>query len=218
MATAKSSSAPKQKTDHRRFWEKVSQGPNGCWEWCWSINKAGYGRFYHQGQCIGAHRFAYLDFYKDIPDRLVLDHLCRNRRCVNPFHLEPVTAVVNTMRGYGAGVLNKAKTHCPVGHPYDEHTYPVRGGARGCAPCMAVSRKKYEKSEKGKETLKRIRKEYFADSVNLNRMRDHRRKSYYRNKNNECYISPEAKEAMRKYKREWAQKKRLENRNAATPA
>ena len=86
-----------------RFWAKVE--PAGfCWNWVGTVNDQGYGRFYITSgmtgrRTIAAHRFAYEDLVGPIPDGMLLDHLCRNRACVNPDHVEPVTSRENTVRG-----------------------------------------------------------------------------------------------------------------------
>lgn len=84
-----------------RFWSKVSgSDATSCWEWTGAKVEKGYGLFtISDGNSIRAHRFAYLQMIGEIPDGLVLDHLCRNRGCVNPWHLEPVTVAINNRRG-----------------------------------------------------------------------------------------------------------------------
>lgn len=100
----------------------------GCWVWQGYRTAHGYGR-------IGAdyaHRLTYELVVGPIPDGLQLDHLCRNRGCCNPAHLEPVTMAENIRRGYGHG----SETHCPQGHPYDEaNTYRPKRGGRMCRTC-----------------------------------------------------------------------------------
>jgi hypothetical protein len=85
---------------------------------------------------VCAHRFAYELFVDEIPDGLTLDHLCRNPRCVNPGHLEPVTQRENTLRGISPVAVNAAKTHCKHGHLLDEaNTYMTNAGSRQCRTC-----------------------------------------------------------------------------------
>ncbi|WP_249139118.1 DNA (cytosine-5-)-methyltransferase [Actibacterium sp. MT2.3-13A] len=87
-------------TDHERFWSKVEK-TESCWDWTAALNEKGYGIFWSndQDRSVRAHRFAYEQIDGEIPDGLELDHLCRNRKCVNPAHLEPVTGKENTRRG-----------------------------------------------------------------------------------------------------------------------
>ena len=93
----------------------------GCWNWTGAINSAGYGtmraiRFgYLAGECY-THRIMYGIMKNKIPDGLHADHLCRNPRCCNPYHLEAVTPAQNVLRGNGACALNARKTHCVHGH------------------------------------------------------------------------------------------------------
>lgn len=82
-----------------RFWEKVSvAGPNECWQWRGSVTAGGYGNFKFAGSNEYAHRAAYMLSVGEIPEGLHIDHLCRNRLCVNPAHLEPVTQRENNAR------------------------------------------------------------------------------------------------------------------------
>lgn len=110
------------------FLSKIRKDPNGCWIWTAAINGNGYGRFREWS----AHRFSWLLHKGEVPAGLYLDHLCRNRACVNPDHLEPVTNQENTQRG-GRGDL---MTHCPKGHPRDNEWSQGNGeGKRTCRAC-----------------------------------------------------------------------------------
>lgn len=113
------------------FREKVTV-VDGCWKWGGKISRQrGYGYIYHRGREYVAHRVFYVALVGEVPPGLDLDHLCRNRWCVNPSHLEPVTRQVNLLRGRNR---NREKTHCPVGHTLADAYIDGRGG-RSCRAC-----------------------------------------------------------------------------------
>jgi hypothetical protein len=121
-----------------RFWAKVNAPSDGCWQWVGCINAEGYGRFNFDGVITNAHRASYRLFVGEIPPGLVIDHLCRNRSCVNPDHLELVTNKENILRGVGAGAQAARMIECPKGHPLDEdNTYVAPGSKkRRCRSCV----------------------------------------------------------------------------------
>jgi len=131
---------PKPRSVSERFWPKVdfwAVQPNGwhCWEWTASKDASGYGRF---DKSLRAHRVAYELKAGPIPDGLDLDHLCRNRACVRPDHLEPVTRSENLRRSPLMGVGHTSMTHCKRGHEFsDENTYHSSAGKRHCRTCRA---------------------------------------------------------------------------------
>ncbi len=109
--------------------------PNPCWEWTASRDGDGYGRVGVEGKSRKASTYAYEVLRGPVPDGLEPDHLCRNRACVNPFHLELVTHKVNVARG-NAGLAQSLRTHCSKGHPYDaNNTIYYASGKRGCHIC-----------------------------------------------------------------------------------
>lgn len=118
---------------------------NGCWMWKAAIFKmSGYGALEMGGSTRCAHRVVYELLRGPVPSGLQLDHLCRKRYCVNPAHLEAVTAKVNVNRGRR---YNSEKTCCRNGHPYNEaNTYwrPLRDEkvGRGCRICRCETVRK----------------------------------------------------------------------------
>ena len=121
-----------------RFLDKISfgHGPGACWTWMGGDSGNGYGRFSWRGKERAAHRLAYRAARGRIPDGLEIDHLCRNRACVNPEHMEAVTRKVNALRGISFSAVNAKKVHCPRGHPLSrENTYRDPQGGRECRVC-----------------------------------------------------------------------------------
>lgn len=123
----------------------------GCLEWTGSQNGHGYGQIKVGGRPEKVHRLMYQLWVGEIPEGLSIDHLCRNRICAAPDHLEAVTLSENTRRQLESiGHHNAKKTHCPQGHPYDEENtrYATRGTGRVCRPCRAESNRLYRLRKK----------------------------------------------------------------------
>jgi len=123
-----------------RFLSKVShQGE--CWEWIAFRDRDGYGKFFtHKvnGCAVKeyAHRWAYSRWRGDIPEGMQIDHLCRNRACVRPEHLEAVTAKVNNSRSNSLSAQRARKTHCVRGHPLEgANVHITTKGQRRCRTC-----------------------------------------------------------------------------------
>lgn len=141
-----------QDQDHTlRLLSRGVAGPNGCIVWTGAVNNRGYGQIRTHGVLAYVHRSVYELLVAPIGDGAVLDHLCHNRdaacaggeecrhrRCINPYHLEPVTPGENQHRSpHTLASIHGSKTHCLRGHPFDARNTYVRpdNGGRQCKQC-----------------------------------------------------------------------------------
>ena len=110
----------------------------GCWLWT-AATTNGYGVVQINGKLQRAHRVVYEALIGKIPEGLEIDHLCRNRSCVNPAHMEPVTGRENIARGESKSAIHSRQTHCKAGHEFTpENTYLRKRGhktERFCREC-----------------------------------------------------------------------------------
>ncbi len=127
-----------------RLMAKVVKQEGGCWVWT-GLTRAGYGRIKDKGHMVSAHRATYEHFRGPIPAGLQIDHLCRNRSCVNPDHLEPVDNRTNAMRGSAPSIALYLKQRCSKGHDLSTGNYYVlkSRGARLCKECSRQYRERY---------------------------------------------------------------------------
>lgn len=130
-----------------RFFQQVSL-KDDCWEWTGSKNLRGYGNFYTGSQVYGAHRFIGIIFHgKDFNTNKVIDHLCRNPSCVNPYHMELVTSLENTLRGDNHVAIRAKSNKCFRGHLYSKSNLLQRKANSGnivrqCKKCKQYLRRK----------------------------------------------------------------------------
>jgi hypothetical protein len=104
-----------QRTLQDRLLTKIDRS-GACWTWTGRKSTSGYGQIRIAGKTCYAHRVSYELFVGPIPEGLVIDHLCRNRACINPDHLEVVTAAVNTLRGHSPSQMTRRTGICQRGH------------------------------------------------------------------------------------------------------
>lgn len=135
-----------------RFWEKVDKagsipeyrpelGP--CWNWVGNKTAGGYGQFViRHGKLVYAHRYAYEALRGPIPATLQIDHLCRVRACVNPWHMEPVTNRENMLRGEAPTAKTWRSNACRRGHAFDEQNTVRYQGTRHCRTCIRLGAKR----------------------------------------------------------------------------
>jgi HNH endonuclease len=126
-----------------RIFERLAKTANGCWLWTGMLNSNGYGLVKHDGRRLMVHRVAYELRIGSIPDGLYLDHLCRDRACCNPSHLEPVTNGTNVLRGVGYAARNARKTQCVNGHPLSGKNLLLSNGVRVCRTCKRAASRRH---------------------------------------------------------------------------
>lgn len=123
--------------------KNIAVDPGGCWRWTGHVHTTGYGRTSIGKRLLYTHRVAYELWHSAIPTGLQIDHLCRNRLCCNPAHLEPVTNIINARRGERA-----TKTRCVHGHEYTATGVYYGHGRRRCRACQ-LARQKRRYAERG---------------------------------------------------------------------
>lgn len=122
-----------------------------CIPWPGRLNSYGYGIIYYNYSDRPAHRFLYQLAFGKLPKGTHVDHLCRNRSCINLSHLEPVTIRENILRGVGVAAVNARKTKCKRGHPLSGYNLIPNGCGRGCRECKLIWTREARSRKKAKQ-------------------------------------------------------------------
>lgn len=138
-----------------RFRSRIKKSSESdCHVWTGPLDKDGYGSFYLRRKNRRAHRAAWYDMHGPIPEGLVVNHICKNRACVNAQHLQVVTAGENTLRDSTTiSAINARKVHCPQGHPYDRRYRNGKGYQRCCSICESAKKSRLRKKWRAEDTL-----------------------------------------------------------------
>jgi len=136
-------------SEKTRLFSKIFIDPiTNCWNWTFARDKFGYGFFRYKGNTYRVHRFMYAYLIGKIPTAKygkgipVFDHLCKNRSCCNPKHLELVTQKINLLRGSSQMAINTKKIHCIKGHLLPKAKKESHDGkpTRRCIICRRANR------------------------------------------------------------------------------
>jgi hypothetical protein len=122
--------------------EKVAKTESECWLWLGPNNGNGYGTINVLGKQSYVHRLMFIYYKGEIPEGKEIDHLCRNRGCCNPEHMEAVTHRENMLRGKTLPAMQLERDECPKGHRYSGKN---RRGDRICHTCGAENARRYRK-------------------------------------------------------------------------
>lgn len=126
-----------------RFMAKVKVSEGGCWEWIGAEDGHGYGQINIGGRPVKAHRWAFEHIGGEpLSSVLVIDHLCRNRACVNPAHMEQVTNRTNSLRGESPSIVTRRTGICQRGHSMEDAIVKPNGD-RTCRACENARQMRY---------------------------------------------------------------------------
>lgn len=157
-----------------------------CWEWQ-AFRAFGYGRLRYSGKIHRAHRVIYQMFVECLPSNLHCDHLCRNRKCVNPSHLEPVVQKENNFRSpISPTAINARKTFCDKGHPFSGENlgiYSKRGfNERYCKSCHKQATKQSRATREQKDKRNEYERKRLQNPIALEKRRESLRRYNQRQK------------------------------------
>lgn len=149
--------------NHEKLLSRICINPDtGCWNWTGSICTSGYGKIYINGSkstnVYKVHRLSFSIFNKYISQDLVIDHICRNRKCCNPDHLREVTNKENVLfNSESRTAINKQKTHCKNGHEFTIENTTIQKSGRSCKVCKSRSARSQVTKDKMKDYYQKNR-------------------------------------------------------------
>lgn len=132
---------------------ETTLGRDACWQWPGAIRRDGYVSTRWEYRPGVAHRFAFKIVRGDVADDLELDHLCRNRACVNPWHLEPVTKTENMRRGVSPWAMKARQTHCKHGHEFTDENTRRESSGRKCIECGRRRMREYMRRSRARRRV-----------------------------------------------------------------
>lgn len=163
-----------------RIFSRIITDGRGCWNWVGSIKPGGYGNITYKKVVYNAHRISFAVFSGTIPAGLTIDHLCKNRRCLNPQHMEIVTAGENALRGGSSPAMNAKKRVCKRGHELVSLSDKRKGHSsakRHCPICERMDALSWNQNHKERKNANNRR---YARNKRLAENPEHRfRKSIY---------------------------------------
>jgi hypothetical protein len=137
----------------RRFFARVIKRADGCWIHTLATNR-GYSQQFFGGKTFRGHRVSWFLAGNKFEVKKVLDHKCRNRRCVNPDHLRQVSDKQNVLCGAGQTAINALKTHCIRGHELSGKHITIRNGRRVCRKC--VNQRQRQRKQLARATISSV--------------------------------------------------------------
>jgi len=150
--------------DHEKFLSKVIAKEKDCWRWSGFINNYGYGEMIINGKSYRTHRISFSIFNGELIDGMVIDHICKNKSCINPDHLRQVTQKFNCLDNSSSPLAeNSRKTHCKNGHELTEDNIYKKKNWRCCLACKKIDHIRHNQKLKEKRRIAKLAKQALGE-------------------------------------------------------